>query len=255
MNVQIYTHTITSIQELLAQVHHLQNNLGFEKVWFRGIADQEYGLEPSIFWKVGDSLRERILLNKFKTKARPYLQSYKDNYWEWLFLMQHYGIPTRLLDWSESALASLAFSTLYREDKHNGKDAALWCLDPIKLNRDYVREFRPDELIPNILDETVRKIQVYMDPEIPNEFPIAVYGPLNNERITSQKGVFTVFPFKERFKLEDLPQSNHFLAKLTIPYDNITDIRHQLVMLGMTETMIYPGLDSLSKEINREIIG
>jgi len=254
MNDQIYTGTINSIQDLLESISHIENNLGFDKLWFRGVANGIYGLEPSIFRRNIDATVERELLNKFKVKARPYLTSFNDEYWEWLFMMQHYGVPTRLLDWTESALISLAFALLYREEKHATTDAAVWILNPIKLNKDYVKGFRDTELIPNIIDKTVRKIQVYEDPEIKNDFPVAIYGPLNNERITTQKGVFTLFPFKDRFKIEDLPDSHNFLVKLNIPVAAIPTIKKQLIMLGMTETMVYPGLDSLSKEIVREVI-
>lgn len=255
MNGSIQVKPIESIQDLLSEITYLQTTLGFEKIWFRGIADSSYGLEPSIFRKAVDATKERELLNKFKVRARPNLQNFTDEYWEWLFVMQHYGVPTRLLDWTESAIVSLAFAVIYREDKHLTKDAAIWCLDPIKLNRDHVKGFRPTELIPNVIDKTAKKIQVYEDPEIKIDFPVAIYGPVNNERIATQKGVFTLFPFKDAFKIEDLADSHKFLYKLTIAHDKVDFIKKQLLTLGMSETMIYPGLDSLSKEVVRDVIG
>ena len=110
--------------------------------------------------------------------------------------MQHFGVPTRLLDWSESALIGLAFAVIFREEKHHDKDAVIWCIEPNKLNRDYVKGFKPTELIPNITDPTVQGVQKYSDPDIPIDYPVAVFGPQNNERIVAQKGVFTLFPFK-----------------------------------------------------------
>lgn len=255
MNEKIFQGEINSVQDLLDKVKHLEDVLKFEKIWFRGVADSSYGLEPSIFRRNADVRKERELLNRFKVKARPHLPNFIDDYWEWLFVMQHYGTPTRLLDWTEVALVSLAFAVIYRSEKHNEKDAALWCIDPVRLNRDFVKGFREGEVIPNIADKTVKRIQVYEDPEISNDFPVAIYGPLNNERIAIQKGVFTLFPFKDRFKIEDLQNSDAFLAKFIIPAKSIEFIKKQLFMAGMSETLIYPGLDSLSKEITREVLG
>lgn len=168
--------------------------------------------------------------------------------------MQHYGVPTRLLDWSESALVGLAFSVLYRQEKHKTKDAAIWCLDPIKLNRDYGKGLNPTEPIPSITDNTVKRLEIYQDESIPVDFPISVYGPLNNVRIVAQKGVFTLYPFKEKFKLEDLEVSNNFLVKFIISADKVEEIKKQLITVGLTENNVYPGLDSIAKEINREIL-
>ena len=168
--------------------------------------------------------------------------------------MQHYGVPTRLLDWSESALLGLAFAIIYREEKHIDKDAAVWCLDSETLNKDYTKGLKPNEPIPSITDNTVKKIQTYQDDEIPVDFPIAVYGPLNNVRIVAQKGVFTLFPFKEKFKLEDLEVADKFLVKITIPKEHIELVKKQLIIMGITENNVYPGLDSIAQEINREIL-
>lgn len=56
----------------------------------------------------------------------------------WLTLMQHYGLPTRLLDWSESPLVALYFALSSDEDAK--ADAAVWVLNPMKLNKKWVME-------------------------------------------------------------------------------------------------------------------
>lgn len=256
MNPKIKIVEIESIEELLIQIEYLKTESLFEKIWFRGVPDESYGLEPSIFRHTDNAVIEKQLHNRFSIRAIPFLKSEQNvtSYWDILFIMQHYGLPTRLLDWSESALISLAFSVIYRDEKHVGKDAGLWCLDPIKLNRDFVKSLNPAEPIPNITDKTVKRIQIYEDESIPVDFPIAVYGPLNNERIVAQKGVFTLFPFKDKFKLENLDNVEGFLVKLIIKADKIDFIKEQLLVLGITENNVYPGLESIAKEIKREIL-
>lgn len=255
MNADIKQITIESLQDFLGAIKEIEEESKFEKVWFRGIPDESYGLEPSLYRKTDKPVIEKQLLNRFKTRSLPFIDDKGEKTdWEWLFIMQHYGVPTRLLDWSESALLGLAFAVIYREDKHKDKDAAVWCLDPIKLNRDYLKGLKADEPIPSITDKSVKKVQVFQDEEIPVDFPISIYGPLNNVRIVAQKGVFTLFPFKEKFKLEDLEVSNNFLVKIIIPLGKLETIKKQLLTMGITENNVYPGLDSIAKEINREIL-
>jgi len=86
---------------------------------------EEFQLLPSIARSIsGIPLNpelEILFLSKFKSLATPYVESLPngvESYWSWLFQMQHYGVPTRLLDWSRDALVALYFAT-------NPEDVAL----------------------------------------------------------------------------------------------------------------------------------
>lgn len=69
----------------------------------------------------------------------------QDDPWDKIFVMQHYGVPTRLLDWSENPFIGMYFAVTGKDFKATGpfpgrvltfkKDAAVWLLDPIKWNR------------------------------------------------------------------------------------------------------------------------
>ena len=53
---------------------------------------------------------EKLLLARFQQRSIPFHSRSLADSWEWLFFMQHYGVPTRLLDWSESPLMALFFA-------------------------------------------------------------------------------------------------------------------------------------------------
>src|SRR4051812_276443 len=108
--------------------------------WFRGHGEPGWKLDPGQYrlqrpgTGVGsDWYNERTLLTEFKFRAPLYLPSgaAPRNDWEWLFLMQHYGLPTRLLDWTESSLIALYFAL---RDNRGGSDAVVWMLNPWWLN-------------------------------------------------------------------------------------------------------------------------
>ena len=81
--------------------------------WFRGLCDVRYALQPS-WYRLGseaEGVDEYDLLDEFERRAPLLLERERSgSTWEWYFLMQHYGLPTRLLDWSESSLVGLYFA-------------------------------------------------------------------------------------------------------------------------------------------------
>ena len=67
------------------------------------------------------------LIKRFKQNAFQFLDLVPKDEWEWIFLMQHYRVPTRLLDWTESPLIGLYFAVSDKAVKRVQTAAALWC--------------------------------------------------------------------------------------------------------------------------------
>ena len=223
-----------------------------KKLWFRGHASSKYSLMPTIYREPYNWEDEISLLHQFKARAARFLNGLNCSNSEWLFIMQHHATPTRLLDWSENALVALAFATQYRKEKHIGNGADVWCLDPILLNSKIRFSCYEYEKIPNICENTELQ-NMYESPR--QNIPVAIVGPQNTERIVAQKGVFTLFPNKDSFKMEDLESAEDFLIRIKIPESSIDIIKEDLYYIGITESSIFPELDSISKELKRTYEG
>ena len=212
-------------------MHNISEYLG-QRLWstdnmlFRGVSDSSYTLKTSIgrqLSKEPSALREyeRTIFDKFKNTAIQYLDREPANDYEWLFLAQHYGIHTRLMDWTSNPLIALYFAC----EKNPDKECAVY----------------------KTLVRTWLKDLTDCDPFEPGDLDLEnIYGVRprhTNLRYINQSGVFTIHFVPER-ELE-----GNMITKYLISPEAKAEMRWQLQKLGINAKFVYPGLDSLAKDI------
>lgn len=102
-----------------------------QDVWFRGQPVYAHGLMPRVFRQgknFGCQLDEAKMYEEFVRRCPEQAATHRSVY-DWLTLMQHYGIPTRLLDWTTNLLVALYYCC----NKDQDEDAALFAFDPQRL--------------------------------------------------------------------------------------------------------------------------
>jgi len=255
---------ITSFQDFIDKVDR-DAPCALNSLWFRGVGKAAYKLSASIHRhsdiKSIEALfgMENRLLTRYKERSVPYLTSQARDSWELLFLMQHYSVPTRLLDWTENPLIALFFALSSAKRNAAGNyddDAAIWVLSPAKWNQTV---FRHQSYLGGALspyDTMVNQsYAIGSDHRYINELPAAILGIHNSPRIVAQRGSFTLFgkslkPMDEAFVDHGFPDDA--LTKLVVPAAMIKSLLDKLVWMGISDSVIYPDLEGLAKETKRQ---
>jgi hypothetical protein len=169
--------------------------------------------------------------------------------------MQHYTAPTRLLDWTEDPQIGLYFALKDSEGYH---DAAVWVLDPWRLNKLVLEE---DEVLPPGSDGLPDADILKYRPWLPDRFdakqrlkkklPVAIYPNQFDRRIAAQRSCFTVHGIEPDSLEELFPKSQKLCAKIVIPARAIESVRGELEDISIDEAMIYPDLEGLGKCVAR----
>ncbi len=228
------------------------------QLWFRGMANKAYKLSPSLFrcskYKNTDSVNsvEKKIYEEFYFRYSSYSGFLSRDSWDLIFLMQHYGVPTRLLDWTESPLIALFFAL----ESPAAKDACVWLFDPADWNRGILQDIGEHRKIFSTSDDFLDQYHPEKRSDTARSEPVAIHGMVNNARINAQKGKFVLFGQK----IEDLEKFsksrkekwvNTPLDKVVIPKHAIEAMRRELTDMGVTHTTIYPDLEGLAAEIKQ----
>jgi hypothetical protein len=219
-----------------------------EPLWFRGHGKVDWKLVPSLLRsrKTATIENERRVYLTFRYLAMQFVTREPLGYGEWMLLMQHYGAPTRLLDWTTNPLIGLYFAVSNpRRRRHDG---CIYLLEPHRLN--VAQRFATEGSNPNdfILLGPQAQLQGYDLERLADgttRGPVAVVAPRIAERVAAQAGVFTLFD-SDRTPLEERADGS-YLTTYRIPRSAKDGIRAELKRLGIERQNIFPGLDSVGE--------
>lgn len=236
--------TVSNITELVAVAASLHPHLGRSKHWWRGQADSRWKLVPSIHHK-GASLRERNLTFRFMHMAKSRHRECPPNadHSGWLFLMQHYGLPTRLLDWTDSLLVALYFAI--EDAQFDGVEASLWAMSPAGLNfsesgEGLVYSADHERLLPVVID-------AFAPAQGSTDRIVAVLTDQRDVRQLVQQSVFTIHG--RETPIEDIPDARQFLARVRIPAAAKQEFRMIADLLGVGRATLFPDLANLAADL------
>lgn len=177
---------------------------------------------------------EDLIIEEFKRKSLPLTEFKPEDDWDVLALAQHHGLPTRLLDWTYSALAGLWFAVRETPSINkvgNSEHGVVWILkahsDDFRLKTDRIGPF-------DIIETKIFRSKII------------------SRRISAQGGVFTAHVINEneqmiRFELHETFSAK--LVKVKVPPERFSRIRKGLNILGVNSSMIFPDLDGLCKHL------
>lgn len=249
------------------------------QLWFRG-QDRDDTLLPKVLRKVKDpntgkecSYNEAYIFQAFSASYRNYTsERFQEKSSEYYSFMQHYGIPTRLLDWTENALLALYFAAnggMYDENVQR----VVWVMNPGAINRlttgragsyapllstlpfvqarmRMVGYVKNEKLIPQFRKKE-SDFATLLDDQL--KFPVAFWPTSSgNIRIAAQKGCFTVHgtdpqPIESFFDNFGIQK---YLIKVEIRKESVASLREQLRLMGETPMSVYPDLFGLTTELS-----
>jgi hypothetical protein len=223
---------------------------------YRGISSADYDMKTSLMRLGGEYAKvEPYLLRNFKKYAYEQITA-RDSEWYWLSVAQHYGLPTRLLDWTYSPQVALHFATC-NLDKFKA-DGAVW-----KVNYKKAHDYLPEKiqaatndgatwiLTTELLDASVKSLADLDALGRDGDFIIFFEPPSINARLFNQFAYFSMAS-RPNLLLDDWLRARCELwTKIVFPSELKWEIRDKLDQSNISERILFPGLDGIASWLKR----
>ncbi len=247
----------TDLQELLFEgaLNPRINRFRSQYV-FRGHQHANYNLATSLARLGGDFANmEHHIIRNFKKYAHSDVVE-RDSEWHWLSVAKHHGLPTRLIDWSYSPFVAMHFAT---ENIDNfGIDGAIWCVHFVKAHdmladcfKKILKSEGADMFAVDMLSDA-RVTLKDLDTLSPEPCVIFFEPPSIDERIINQYALFSVMSDPELLMDDWLNDHPDIWRKIIIPASLKWEVRDKLDQANISERVLFPGLDGLSKFLKRQ---
>ena len=227
---------------------------------YRGVPATEYKLKTSLERNCGEkqAFLEHSILNYFTKYGVADDPLIEGSVWRQMIMGQHYSLPTRLLDWSHSSLIALHFATSEVNIEDTDKrDGVVWRIDADEMSRLLPDAYRAvlkrdntEIFSVNTLNEVVQTTEQY-DADMGDSSMVIIEPPSTNQRIVNQYSYFSIVPMGIHDIEAFLDRYTEHTVKFVIDKDVRWELRDLLDELNVSERMIFPGLDGLSRWIAR----
>lgn len=226
---------------------------------YRGMSDASAPLLTSLDRLGGPDTRhskahlEEHILRNFLRYSKPYVDADQEE-WELLFIAQHHGLPTRLLDWTYSPLVAAHFATL---DPGARGDRVVWQLDWRRMHERFGLKplaFLVQDLVEELERRGIGSLGDFFERAADSApFACMLEPPAMDDRITVQSAAFTITsdtsrPFDAFLAEHRLGEA---LRGIVIPQDSVDLIRDQLDICAIDERRLFPDLDGVAREVHR----
>lgn len=256
-----YIDTVDGIKDLIfEQTYNETIDRTRSSYFYRGMRKADYNLSTSLSrnCKGAYAKLEQPMLENFINYVRIEDPSINESVWKAMVIGQHYGLPTRLLDWTHSTLVALHFATLEENlDKLGQRDCVVWRIDLRDLNRNLPRKYQEyleskDTFVFSLdaLAELAPNINQY-DADMGDHAMVCFEPPSVDQRIVNQYSFFSAIPSGITDLEAFLDSHTENTVRYVINKSLRWELRDILDQLNINERMIYPGTAGIAQWLAR----